>query len=51
MEVSQANQWTDQVRPKHALLLSCRTSAGLTENTGTVTPTAVSTVLDTVLLL
>lgn len=42
--------WIDSV-PSDALSLSCCTQPGLTEATGNVTPTAVSTVLDTVLLL
>lgn len=37
--------------PTYALWFSRRTTTGLTETTGKVTPTAVSTVLDTVLLL
>lgn len=42
---------TVPVPSRPPLSSSRRTAAGLTETTGTVTPTAVSAVLDTVLLL
>lgn len=41
----------DGLSVSRALWVSCSTAPGLTETTGTVTPTAVRTVVDTVLLL